>query len=760
MVTVPIQTSPMVDPSGGGGQGQGFVAPNVEPIRDFSGQQIAALGKSEENLGNGLVRIANRIQSEVDDATAANKSNLAYEEIAKANNEFSLLSGKEAVDARPAYESRIKQIISNHAGGLENDTQKFIYNNKTSVFAMHSRINIDNHTIKEIKKFDNAEVEATLGSFRIGMVQNADSRNNITQNGEKVGAYATYEAGAIKTFDEWANRNGITKLNENGEVTELYKEKIRKGLYEPVADAITQNLYAKGQYGQAKNFLEQEFEAGHIDEGKYKSLLGTVETGDMHNKAVDTATKLFNKQAFTTGMVYSNPMPSVATAQTTGRFGGDRGTHMHGGVDKAAPLGTPIVSIADGTVTRAYNDTNGGGLSMEVTHQDGSKSIYRHLGEFKAQVGQKVAGGQDVIGAVGMTGRTTGPHLHMEYIDKDGKKIDPETLPIGVAVGGGQPQKVPQTPQEIQDAITSIENPKERQFVQTEYQRLVTQQAAVDKKQDDDAWSKAMEIAWSGDGRNYGQLIAEQPELWNGLTPDKRAILIKGRPEASDPSVIHALNMNPNLAKDGIIQRYRDKMSAHDYDQYFEKYNGPQSEKKLLAAHFDNNMLKVQLEKFDMTKYLHPTKGGEDERVFNQMHLEITTRIDQEQRLAGKELSPEQKEKVIKSVLSDRVTKSNPYWFNSDEFNWRLTKAEQLDAYVEDKGLPKTRLAEIPTAVRDAAQSILRSENLPITEMNVAKFYRSEFPKIDEALRSAGMPVTDTKIMEYYIRNKKRQENK
>lgn len=81
----------------------------------------------------------------------------------------------------------------------------------------------------------------------------------------------------------------------------------------------------------------------------------------------------------------------------------------HPAVDIAATLGTPVVAPFAGTVTWAGWRDNGGGLVVEIDH--GGLTSLNHLSAIAVVVGQYVAAGQ-VVGAVGMTGNATGPHVH------------------------------------------------------------------------------------------------------------------------------------------------------------------------------------------------------------------------------------------------------------------------------------------------------------------------------------------------------------
>jgi len=96
---------------------------------------------------------------------------------------------------------------------------------------------------------------------------------------------------------------------------------------------------------------------------------------------------------------------------------------MHTGLDFAAAMGTPIYATGDGTVTEANFDAGGYGNHVVISHGYGYESLYGHMVRVKARVGQRVKRGE-VIGWIGSTGKSTGPHCHYEVI-KNGEKINP-----------------------------------------------------------------------------------------------------------------------------------------------------------------------------------------------------------------------------------------------------------------------------------------------------------------------------------------------
>ena len=115
---------------------------------------------------------------------------------------------------------------------------------------------------------------------------------------------------------------------------------------------------------------------------------------------------------------------------------------MHRGTDFAAPMGTPIMASGDGKVIKS-SWCGGGGNCIKIKHNSTYTTVYAHLSKFGRGIkkGVRVKQGQ-IIGYVGSTGMSTGPHLHYEVIE-NGKKINSQTLklPSGKTLLGEERKK-------------------------------------------------------------------------------------------------------------------------------------------------------------------------------------------------------------------------------------------------------------------------------------------------------------------------------
>ena len=102
---------------------------------------------------------------------------------------------------------------------------------------------------------------------------------------------------------------------------------------------------------------------------------------------------------------------------------------MHKGTDFAAPMGTPIMASGNGKIVRA-RWCGGGGNCVKIKHNSAYSTLYAHMSKFGRGIkeGVRVKQGQ-IIGYVGSTGMSTGPHLHYEVIE-NGRKVNSQKLKL------------------------------------------------------------------------------------------------------------------------------------------------------------------------------------------------------------------------------------------------------------------------------------------------------------------------------------------
>ncbi len=135
-----------------------------------------------------------------------------------------------------------------------------------------------------------------------------------------------------------------------------------------------------------------------------------------------------NKQKLIAAIPSIQPVSNKDLTRIASGFGSRidpiyKSRHFHAGLDFTAPVGTPIYATADDVIKEAGFSTGGFGNHVLINHGYGYETLYGHMYRVKATVGQVVKRGE-VIGYVGSSGKSTGPHCHYE-VHRSGIPVDP-----------------------------------------------------------------------------------------------------------------------------------------------------------------------------------------------------------------------------------------------------------------------------------------------------------------------------------------------
>jgi murein DD-endopeptidase MepM/ murein hydrolase activator NlpD len=187
---------------------------------------------------------------------------------------------------------------------------------------------------------------------------------------------------------------------------------------------------------RAKNLEDREhlqnvarMDNNEMAAGIFKSLNGLYSRLDIQEKSYKEIEGMIkNKEKLLASTPAIQPLSNRDLNRLSSGFGYRidpvyKMVKFHPGLDFTAPQGTPIYATADGTIETAGNLGNGYGNHVVVNHGYSYKTLYGHMSRLKAKRGQNVKRGE-VIGYVGSTGKSTGPHLHYEVF-KGKKRLDP-----------------------------------------------------------------------------------------------------------------------------------------------------------------------------------------------------------------------------------------------------------------------------------------------------------------------------------------------
>lgn len=260
------------------------------------------------------------------------------------------------------------------------------------------------------------------------------SKEIVNQEGENVDSVVLntqpeYELKLISKSKETNEDEIIAKLKDETSITYKYfavtlddkiqsnvntleeAKKIVEDIKAEYSNEIELNLQVIAQY--TNNIQEINTETIEVAENSLQ-------------KSVDLKIEDNNAVKINGIKLASMPINSNVRTIISSRFGeiSSRRMSAHKGLDIACASGTDIKAIADGTVVFAGYDSNGLGYAIKIDHGNSVETVYGHCSKLYVEVGQMVSAG-DVIAAVGSTGNSTGPHLHLE-IRIDGVAKNPQ----------------------------------------------------------------------------------------------------------------------------------------------------------------------------------------------------------------------------------------------------------------------------------------------------------------------------------------------
>jgi murein DD-endopeptidase MepM/ murein hydrolase activator NlpD len=701
-----------------------FRAPGVEPMQDFTGKQIQEAGRAQMGFGNALTKIGDRIQGEVDDTRTAERVNNLATTLDSINTEYSQLQGANAFNAKSDYQARVAKAVQEVGGGFENDIQKTLYMAKAGVLQRTTIGAIERHGATEYTKYDTTEKKSTVINMTGAMAQSWRSRGQLDPQGNPTGDYAMYEAAAVRNLVGYANKIGIPQLDDKGQETQVFQALKREMVFEPAATSVTRSMMVDGNYTGAKRFLEEEFQKGRLDPQAYQALNDNVTTAAKTVDAERIARDLVAGKTIQGGVTFQPPL--LAMPEVSSKFG-KRAAPMpgastdHNGIDLPAPRGTPVYATADGVVKNAWDDQkSGGGNSVVLTHAGNMATGYAHMERFTVKPGQQVKQG-DLIGYVGSTGTATGPHLHFTVTGANGKKIDPAQLQYGVAMGNGKIEEGPQTLQQKQAAIDAIQDPQTRKFVQAEFNRITSQQEALKSKQERDNFEQAANIAFGGDGNQWQTLAKNNPALWNALKPEQQATLMNGRPKGDDPETMLLLLRDPTKWEASQLSQYRGKISENTYQRFYAQGNGPKAQDTVRAASFDNDMFESTMLRNNLPDLVDPKNPEKKKEVIN-LREKFKVLIDAEQVARKRELSRDEKQSILDSILLDKAQVPGMLWGSTPTPVYKLTPEQAKDAFVIVGG-QEVKLASIPVQQRATIIAKLNARGIRPTEAEIASLW-------------------------------------
>ena len=255
MATVPIYDLPTQDPSAG--NLPAFQAPGVEPMRDFTGEQLQKTGQAVQSFGTTVMKIADRLQGEMDDAASKELYNQFATAADTIETNYLTLKGKDAVTAAMKTRQDLDAALQDVTGKAQNDVQKILLRNAANVRMRSANSAIIKHSLTEQRDYDIKESGAQVDTFVNDAIRYSAGWRNPQ------GDFAIYYGAA---------KDGANKLAD-------------KLGYEPKS-AQREQLLLKATNAIHSRVVESQIDAQNLDQARdYLQRYGNEMTPDSFGKA-------------------------------------------------------------------------------------------------------------------------------------------------------------------------------------------------------------------------------------------------------------------------------------------------------------------------------------------------------------------------------------------------------------------------------------------------------------------------------------------
>ena len=271
MPTVPTTFVPQVTPPGGGDIGQ-FQAPAVEPMRNYTGEQVQQFGQQLTRAGMTAFSIGDAMQDQIDEA-AAKESDVAFlqqaNEIMRGQNGYLNTAGK---DAETSYVSVNEQLIQAGQASMDrlNEGQKRLYQNVLARNMMTFQAQVQTHRDQQVKVYAGNEATARANQYVNLAIQDYKERDAVTTDGLPTGAYNTNLGVALNEIRTVGRLRGYAE--DSAQMREL-----ENAVYTQAAQGVVNRLMMDSQYQDGLDYVRKQLELNRIDPAKADAMIASLD---------------------------------------------------------------------------------------------------------------------------------------------------------------------------------------------------------------------------------------------------------------------------------------------------------------------------------------------------------------------------------------------------------------------------------------------------------------------------------------------------
>lgn len=655
MPTVPIVDAPTQQLDAGGMQP--FVAPGVEPMKNFAPEQTLKMGQATQAAGQTMIKVGDMIQDQIDDANtkAADSyfTSKAQQILLDKDKGYLNSIGLKAKDGYEPTKDELLKVRQEATENLTTDTQRKMFNAVADKHLINFKSQMDNHAVKQIRVYAAGESEAREKRY-VDMAI-ADPKNRPSYTATAVG-----EANA---------RADLLELPSDSE----QRKAMVMGAYQGVHVGVTNDMMNNNKFTEAKAYLDKAYKDEQVDSKTYNTLTRQLDSGYRKQKATIAGDTIYKAGQGPQGSDASSVIDYVITKHEGGYVADDAG---------AGPTKYGINGKANGlTPTQVENLT-----------LDGAREIYRkkywsaidadkldpsiRAMAFDTAVNQGVDTAKRLLEKSGGDVTAFAQLRREEYnklIDKNpGKYQKYEKSWMGRVddlenAAKGKTQSLSGMLAEAD----RIADPEDREMTRSRIKSVWAENEAVAAQDYQEKVRKAQDIAFAAEGA----WVNVPPQLWGDLKQSDRAAMMN-RPKNSDSNTLLMLQSNPELWAPGKIEKYRAVLSESDYRQFVAKGSGPDGASKILAATIDQEQMKEGLIKSGLKDLVNPKKDSDDERERIMLNARFEREINAEQIARKRQLSMDEKNALLVRMLKPVKVKAVSTWWGGNTMDKKYYQVE------------------------------------------------------------------------------------
>jgi len=630
MPTVPTSFVPQADISSQAGVAP-FEATPGQPAQNLAAGQAVELGNAMVQAGNVEYRIGAIMQDNLNDGNAKQAETQwlsQSQDILRGQNGYFNAFGQDADTKYQATQDALSASANSVMDGLGNDTQKAMFMQAASRNMAQFRGQMLEHKSREAMRFAANESQARAVNYISNAVNEYQSRGQVDQDGQPVGAFNASAMTAINETREYAKSVGIP-LNS------FQMLEMERGVTTAITSGVVNRLMLNDEYKAALDYVVSQKENGLIDEKAAQSLLTSVSANRdrQMSSELDESISLYGTLTTPAGTAnFESPVKGGAITLVT-RPGKD-GETLPVGVSITAEAGTPVVSPSDGIVVSKI------GEETVIRMDDGSEVTFVGVDKSQLFEGKRLKR-DDLIGAFA-------ENQPISYrIVRNGEPIDIRNVNSLDPTMNRDAARRPQTEEEALAIAGLIDRREIRDIVKQKISQRWSRDRAM-AAQENQRVVEAVTRAQLADPN-----AAIPPALFAALTPDQQSDALRYTRKANDMDVMLKVAENPSILTRDFVFANKSKLTNETFIKLLDQVGSG----KLIEATVDADMVNAALAvgKIELTK-----------EQSLQMRVNIEKKIYEMQSDSGKKLDRDQKQSVIDRAIADTVYTPRSFWSDTD----------------------------------------------------------------------------------------------